>query len=81
MRSLTIIRLVVWEGQVYGAVWVLTWWVSPCWGVLVSPFILLTLIDTLTSRLDGEEGFGRPWACMGCVMSVSIITITMRPKS
>jgi hypothetical protein len=41
-----------------GGRWVLTGWVSCSAGLLVPPYRLLSLIDTLTSRFDGEEGVG-----------------------
>jgi hypothetical protein len=33
-----------------------TWWVSHSLGLLAPLLILLSLLDTLTSCLDGEEG-------------------------
>lgn len=65
---------------VYGARWGLTWWVSPSWGLPASFSGLLTLNDTLTSRLDGEEAIRRPWAWVGGVLSVSFVTTTMESK-
>jgi hypothetical protein len=66
--------------RIYGASWGLTWWVSPSWGLPASLSALLTLNDTLTSRLDREEGIGRPWAWVGGVASVSFVTTTMESK-
>jgi hypothetical protein len=40
----------------YGGCWMLTWWVSPFWGLSVSLCALLAHVDSLTSRLNGEEG-------------------------
>jgi hypothetical protein len=47
--------------RVYAASWGLTWWVSPSWGLPASLSALLTLNDTLTSRLDG----GGDWVAVG----------------
>jgi hypothetical protein len=47
---------VTWHAR--GVRWVLTRWVSCRAGLPVPPSRLLSLIDTLTSCLDGEEGVG-----------------------
>ena len=65
---------------IYRAHWVLTWWVSPSWGLLASFSGLLTLNDTLTSHLDGEEAIQWLWAWVGGVLSVSFVTTTMESK-
>jgi hypothetical protein len=66
--------------HVYGARWGLIWWVSPSWGLLGLLSTCLTLNDTLTSCLDGEEGIGQPWAWVGGVALVSFVTTTMESK-
>jgi hypothetical protein len=55
---------------VYGASWVLTWWVSPFWGLPPSLFYFLFLIDTLTTRFDGE---GVTTGVVGCASSGVIV--------
>jgi hypothetical protein len=68
--------------HVYGASWGLTWWVAPSGGLLVSLSALLTLNDTLTSRLDegGDWAALRMGGWVGGVASVSFITTTMESK-
>ena len=42
----------------YGVHWVLTKWVSPSWGLPASLCALLACVDSLTSHLNGEGGWG-----------------------
>jgi hypothetical protein len=68
----------VWRGferisvtwRAYGGCWVLTWQVSPFWGLPVSPCTLLASVDSLTSRLNGEEGVG--WGLGGCARALRV---------
>jgi hypothetical protein len=57
--------------RVYGASWVLTWWVSPFWGLPPSLFYFLFLIDTLTTRFDGEKGVTA--GVVGCASSGVVV--------
>ena len=42
--------------RAYGGCWVLTGRVSPFWGLPASLCVLLARVNSLTSRLNGEEG-------------------------
>ena len=61
--------------RIDGACWVLTWGVSPFWGLLSSLSVLLAHINTLTSHLDGEEGVG--WLSRGSMRFASTLVGTV----
>jgi hypothetical protein len=56
--------------RTYGIGWVLTERVSPSWGLPASLCTLLPCVESLTSRLNGEEG---AWVVVGMRRVVFVI--------
>jgi hypothetical protein len=66
--------------RVYGCVWVLTWQV-PCFTGLPAPLCnLLAHLESLTSRLNGDEGVSAAWVAVVRLASASVVTSSLKPK-